>query len=167
LDRHIDLNLQPVVEAAVKSSFAIWLALGTTLIFPGLVRAQSYSIDWYKVSGGGGTSTGGVYQLSGTIGQHDAGGPTVGAAFSLVGGFWSLIAVQTPGAPLLSIRTTGTNSAIVSWPVTALAFHLQQTPSIENTNWVNVATPVNLVNGTNEVTISPVLGNQFYRLKYP
>ena len=38
-------------------------------------RAQQYSIDWYKVAGGGGTSTGGTYQVSGTIGQHDAGGP--------------------------------------------------------------------------------------------
>ena len=35
--------------------------------------AQSYSIDWYKVSGGGGTSTGGVFSVSGTIGQPDAG----------------------------------------------------------------------------------------------
>jgi hypothetical protein len=29
------------------------------------VHAQSYSIDWYKIAGGGGTSTGGVYQVSG------------------------------------------------------------------------------------------------------
>ena len=34
--------------------------------------AQSYSIDWWKVAGGGGTSTGGAYQISGTIGQPDA-----------------------------------------------------------------------------------------------
>ena len=36
--------------------------------------AQPYSIDWFKIAGGGGTSTGGNYSLSGTIGQHDAGG---------------------------------------------------------------------------------------------
>jgi hypothetical protein len=34
--------------------------------------AQSYSIDWYKIAGGGGTSTGATYQVSGTIGQPDA-----------------------------------------------------------------------------------------------
>jgi hypothetical protein len=34
--------------------------------------AQSYLIDWYKVAGGGGTSTGSVYAISGTIGQPDA-----------------------------------------------------------------------------------------------
>ena len=31
--------------------------------------AQTYSIDWFKIAGGGGTSTGGVYSVSGTIGQ--------------------------------------------------------------------------------------------------
>jgi hypothetical protein len=28
-------------------------------------HAQSYSINWFKVAGGGGTSTGGTYQVSG------------------------------------------------------------------------------------------------------
>ena len=40
--------------------------------------AQSYSIDWYKIAGGGGTSSNGQYIVSGTIGQHDAGGPMTG-----------------------------------------------------------------------------------------
>src|SRR5437899_2475559 len=35
-------------------------------------HAQSYSIDWFTIDGGGGTSTGGVYQVSGTVGQPDA-----------------------------------------------------------------------------------------------
>ena len=30
------------------------------------IFAQSYAIDWYKVSAGGGTSAGGVYSISGT-----------------------------------------------------------------------------------------------------
>jgi hypothetical protein len=34
--------------------------------------AQTYSIDWSTVDGGG-TSTGGVYSVSGTLGQPDAG----------------------------------------------------------------------------------------------
>ena len=39
---------------------------------------QSYSIDWYKVSGGGGTSTGATYQVTGTIGgvEYVNGKPT-------------------------------------------------------------------------------------------
>lgn len=49
-----------------------------------------YSIDWYTIDGGGGTSTGGVFALTGTIGQFDAhpGGAADGA-FTLSGGFWA------------------------------------------------------------------------------
>ena len=47
-------------------------------LIPALGFAQSYSIDWYKVAGGGGTSTGAMYQVSGTIGQSDAGGASSG-----------------------------------------------------------------------------------------
>ena len=54
------------------------LILLLSLLLPAVGFAQQYSIDWYKVAGGGGTSTGGVYAVSGTIGQHDAGGPMTG-----------------------------------------------------------------------------------------
>ena len=53
---------------------------------------QSYSIEWYKIAGGGGTSTGAVYSVSGTIGQQDAGGPMSGANYSMIGGFWAVFA---------------------------------------------------------------------------
>ena len=53
-----------------------WRSLVVSLVFVAAaltVRAQSYSIDWFTIDGGGGTSTGGVYSVSGTIGQPDAG----------------------------------------------------------------------------------------------
>ena len=50
---------------------------------------QSYEIAWYTIDGGGGTSTGGGFELSGTIGQHDAGGPMTGGGFEVTGGFWA------------------------------------------------------------------------------
>ncbi len=55
--------------------------------FTGLAAAQP-TIDWYTVDGGGGTSTGGQFTLSGTIGQPDA-GTMSGGSFTLLGGFWS------------------------------------------------------------------------------
>src|SRR4051812_20687 len=80
------------------------------------VQAQNYSIDWFSIDGGGGTSTGGVYSVSGTIGQADAGHMT-GGNFTLDGGFWSIIAaVQTPGAPLLRVVRSSTNTVIIAWP---------------------------------------------------
>jgi hypothetical protein len=128
---------------------------------------QSYSIDWHKISGGGGASTGGVYSVSGTIGQHDAGGPMTGGNYSLTGGYWSLFAVQTPGAPLLSIMLTTTNTAMVYWPSSAAGFNLQMNANLGATNWVTPAESVN-DNGTIKfIIVSPPVSSRFYRLKNP
>jgi len=128
--------------------------------------AQQYSIDWYKVAGGGGTSTGGVYSVSGTIGQHDAGGPMTGNGYALVGGFWALFAVQTPGAPTLRIQLTSTNTALVSWPSPSTGFNLQVNTNLATTNWVAAPAPTD--NGTIKyLIVSPPTGNRFYRLKSP
>src|SRR5438309_765524 len=79
------------------------------------VRARAqFAIDWHTIDGGSGISTGGVYAVNGTIGQPDAGKMT-GGNFTLEGGFWSIFAVQTPGAPLLSIERQ-VNAVRVYWP---------------------------------------------------
>ena len=38
-----------------------------------VVQAQPYTIDWYKIAGGDGTSPNGQYSITGTVGQPDAG----------------------------------------------------------------------------------------------
>ena len=135
------------------------LLLSLMLLVPGISIAQSYSIDWYKVSGGGGTSTGGVYQVSGTIGQHDAGGPMIGGNYALTGGFWALFAVQTPGAPLLTINYYP-NQAVVSWPASVTGWTLQTNENVNTTNWVNY--PGTIIN--NALTNMPPMGRVFFRL---
>ena len=132
-------------------------------------RAQQYSIDWFTIDGGGGTSTGGVYSVSGTIGQPDA-GVMNGGAFSLTGGFWGIVsAVQTPGAPLLSVERT--NGAVrVFWPLPATGFVLDEaavlTGSATN-GWSQVAFPY-VSNATQiSVTVAAPAGNRFYRLRQP
>src|SRR5262249_1949081 len=85
------------------------------LSIPASLLAQSYQINWHKIAAGGGTSTNGSYSLSGTIGQSDASGPMTGGNFSLTGGFWSLYALQTPGAPTLKIVPAGLGQATISW----------------------------------------------------
>ncbi len=143
---------------------AVLLLLSTLIIQPSTASAQSYSIDWYKVSGGGGTSTGGVYAVSGTIGQHDAGGEMIGGNYSLTGGFWSLIAVvQTGGLPNLII-THSVNSVIVSWPNIG-SCTLQQNANLTLANgWTTCGYTITTANGTNSITISPPTGNLFFRL---
>ena len=61
----------------------------STLIVLSAGIASGYEIDWHTLDGGGGTSTGGDYSLSGTVGQPDAGTMTLaGGSFELHGGFW-------------------------------------------------------------------------------
>jgi len=131
-------------------------------------QAQNYSIDWFTIDGGGGTSTGGVYSVSGTIGQPDAGPAMSGGNYSLTGGFWSLLSVaQTPGAPLLNIFRTSTNTAVVSWPWPSTGFSPQQTTNLNTANWVTPAETINNNGAVNFIIVSPPTGKRFYRLKSP
>jgi hypothetical protein len=124
---------------------------------------QSYSIDWSTIDGGGGTSTGGVYTVSGTIGQHDAGGPMAGGNYSLTGGFWAFAAaVQTPGAPLLSIVASGPGQATISWLPATPGWVLQENLDLATTNWVNSAS-----GATNPIVVPASLPAKFYRLHKP
>lgn len=133
-------------------------------VLAGSALGQSYSIDWFSVDGGGGTSTGGVYSVSGTIGQPDA-GTMSGGSYSLAGGFWGIVSsIQTPGAPLLTIRFTQTNTVVVSWPSLSSGYSLQQNSAVNTTNW---NTPPESVtdNGTNKfIIVNPPTGNRSYRL---
>lgn len=127
---------------------------------------QTYSIDWHTIDGGGGTSTGGVYSVTGTIGQPDA-GTMSGGNYTLQGGFWGVVAaVQTPGAPFLNVFRTSTNTVAVSWPSPSTGWTLQQnTNSVSSVNWSNVTSGI-LDDGTTKTLIAnPPTGNRFYRLK--
>src|ERR1039458_940445 len=130
-------------------------------------RAQSYSVDWYKIAGGGGTSTGGLYSVSGTIGQPDASGAMTGGSYSFTGGFWSLInVVQTTGAPTLSITHSG-NSVIVSWPTPSASWTLQQNGNLPGGSWATSGYLVSTNGGINSITITLSAGNLFFRLSNP
>lgn len=131
------------------------------------LHAQQYSIDWYKIAGGGGTSTGGVYSVSGTIGQPDASGAMSGGGYSVTGGYWSLFAVQTPGAPTLRIFLTTTNTAVIAWLAPSSGYMLQSATSLVATNWQGVTNAVNVVGGENQVIISTPTGNKYFRLSHP
>jgi hypothetical protein len=59
------------------------------------------------------------------------------------------------------------NSLVLTWPATTDAL-LKSTPSLSNPVWTDVTAPFTVTNGQARVTISPLNGNQFYRLEvYP
>jgi len=136
-----------------------------------LATAQTYSIVKFTIAGGGAlNSTGGVYAASGTIGQPDAGSMT-GGPFSLGGGFWGVTAIQTPGAPFLSV-TNSSGTSVVFWPRSADGFVLDQTMALASppasTSWSQVSASTYQTNATQiYITVSAGTGGQFYRLRKP
>jgi hypothetical protein len=83
---------------AALTGLGVWLPL----------HAQSggiYKISRSTIDAGGGLSTGGVYSVHGTIGQHDAAVPMTGGSFVLQPGFWTPSNVDLTGQlPALVFR---------------------------------------------------------------
>ncbi|MGA2685392.1 MAG: hypothetical protein ABSF51_10100 [Verrucomicrobiota bacterium] len=142
----------------------LFCLLASGLCLPAM--AQQYSIDWYKVAGGGGTSTGSTYQINGTIGQQDAGGPMTGGNYSLTGGFWALISVvPTPGAPTLYISHSG-NTVTIYWQNVS-GWSLQQNSNLATPTGWSVNSSWASSNGTNSLSLTSPTGNLFFRLSNP
>ena len=133
--------------------------------FVGPLHAQPYAIDWFKIAGGGGLqSTGGVYSVSGTISQPDA-GKSGGGNYTLEGGFWSIFVLQTPGAPLLSVERLS-NAVRVYWPLPATGFVLDQSLTVTGA-WSQVSFPYTTNATQISLTVPAPIGNKFYRLRRP
>ncbi len=128
-----------------------------------------FAIDWSTIDGGGGTSTGGVYSVSGTTGQPDA-GTISGGSYTLTGGFWGVAAaVQTPGAPWLTVLRTSTNTVVVWWPLSAEGWVLEATNALPGVAgpWPQIAPPYETNGGNLQFTEPSPAGNKFYRLHKP
>jgi hypothetical protein len=122
-------------------------------------HAQTYSIDWHTLDGGGGTSTGGPYSITGSIGQPDA-GILRGGAFTLEGGFWPGLAVPIPEGPTtLLIQLVG-EAVSLSWSPATPGFVLEMTDDLTDSLWT-------VVPAGNPVTIATTGTAGFYRLRKP
>jgi hypothetical protein len=156
--------MNPIKKTPRKNcNLSLRLCVSATTVTLCFTALAQYAINWSTIDGGGGTSTGGVFTIHGTIGQPDAGSTMSAGQFSVTGGFWALpMAVQTPGAPLLSIVAAGVGQATISWEPDPGGYVLQETMSLAPTNWVDSAS------GSNNPT-DIVLTNaaKFYRLRKP
>ncbi len=154
--------IQSVAPPKIAKNLKLHLLILALLLSASGASAQ-YSIDWFTIDGGGGTSTGGVYSVSGTIGQPDAGGPMTNGQYSVTGGFWALpTAIQVTGAPTLTIVPATPGTATISWTPNTPGFVLQETLSLSPTNWVNSPS-----GATNPVVVSVTQPTKFYRLFKP
>ncbi len=135
-----------IVAFSLKSLSPILLSLA--VLFSRCGFAQTYSIDWHKIAGGG----------------EPVGGPLSGPLsgtnyYAVTGGFWVLPqAVQAAGAPTLSIVPAAPGYATVSW--TPLV--LQENLNLGTTNWVDSPSAA-----SNPVTVPAGAPRKFYRLYKP
>ena len=98
----------------------LWLVLLT--LSPAL--AQTYELDWWTVDGGGATfSTGGAFELGGTIAQPDA-GVMWGGLYALAGGFWAST------SPLTVSLEHGTVWAGSDWTTVNLTGYFVEAPVV-------------------------------------
>jgi hypothetical protein len=83
-----------------RKTIILFVTFLTILTLAPAIQAQPYAIDWWTVGGGGGTSTGGDFALSGTVGQPDAGRMS-GDSYAVEGGFWASLAPYFLYLPLI------------------------------------------------------------------
>jgi photosystem II stability/assembly factor-like uncharacterized protein len=81
-------------------------------------------------------------------------------------GIWTC---QIAPAPTLNINSFASTRAVLSWLVPSTNFVLQQNSDLSTTNWTDVTNipTLNFTNLQNQVILSPVGSNAFYRLKTP
>jgi hypothetical protein len=70
---------------------------------------------------------------------------------------------QVSSLPLLSISPVS-NQFVIAWPTNATSFVLQQNVNLATTNWTTVTNAVNPTGNQNQVFISPLTTNRYYRL---
>lgn len=134
-------------------------------LFAGTAGLSAAELAGSATAGGGGVSSGGAFTITGAIGQPDA-GLLSGGPFAVAGGFWGgAYAVQSVGAPFLSVAGAGTN-ALFTWPDAIGSYVLEAASSLTApVTWSLVPnTPVDS-HGQRSVTIPGASGIRFYRLR--
>ena len=137
------LRLTLLVAILLLAGVAAFATLSTGLAQSGngtsAQLSASFDLSWNTVDGGGGTSSGGGYTLSGTIGQPDAGALS-GGGYTLLGGFWGgLLATPSP-TPTATPTSTATPTRTATPTVTPTSSRTP-TATLTPTGALPTATP--------------------------
>jgi uncharacterized repeat protein (TIGR01451 family) len=102
------------------------LIIGSLIAVPALAATLNgaYSLDWFSINNGGGSSNGGTYSLNSSMGQPMAGSLS-GGSYTLGVGYWSGLADETPVSPTLQLDKSV--SSPVAAPGQTLIFTLSLT----------------------------------------
>lgn len=129
------------------------------------LRAQSLTLDWITVDGGGGTAVAPTFELQLSIGQPDAGAAR-GGPYLLETGFWpGPFAPATTVPPALSVGRTPDGLAL-SWPANVGPVSLERATLLgPDGDWLAVPVEPVQVGEELRVLVSPGAGSAFYRLR--
>ena len=154
-------------------TFVLLFVVAAALAGP--LSAQPFSISPAVIATGGGTSSGGPFQVTSTIGQSAAGPRLSEGCLSVDPGFWgTYVVVTTPGAPLLRVNEIDANYVRVAFMPGCGAWVLQWTRVLESDPTAMAWTdddPGNLILVGSELTREfhvPSWGSRlFFRLRSP
>ena len=148
--------------------------LGMTIGGTASLHAQAgggLSVASFTIGSGGGSSAGGRFSLTGTAGQRETGtlAPKLrglqGGSFSVEAGFWHRIQlVPTPDAPILKMRLIAGQQVVISWPIDAAGWLLQECHDLAVGNWTPVATGIVDTRDEHTVTVPAAGLVRCYRL---
>ena len=142
------------------------------LALAGMKASAQFSIDSFTIAGGGGTSTGGVFAVSGTIGQPDA-GVMSGGNYALAGGFWG--AIQTPppvGSVIVKVWMVGGQVHLRFTGIPGRTYDIERASSVTGP-WRPNSQPLAVItmpsDGVVEFvdTTAPAAPRSFYRTSTP
>jgi len=124
----------------------------------------TFQLEHAGVGSGGGTSSGGDFVVTGQIGVLGTGQST-GGSFTLEGGSLAMfMVVQTAGAPLLTLTRVG-GDVVLSWPVTAIGFNLEQTEDLTIPSWSGAGKSPAVVGDHFQMTFPATGNSKFFRLQ--
>lgn len=146
-------------QLLLKASLPALLAAGA--------QAQ-FTLESRVTSGGGGSSTGARFSITGSIGQHDASEALQSPGYAFGGGFWHTV-VPTPGAPDLEIRRHPFTGVVrVSWRDPEGKYELEESSgpnALAPGSWSTVAGPYPVAGAVFIHEIATPNGSQFFRLR--
>ena len=136
------------------------------LLTAAVASAQSYAITSHTIAGGGGTSNGGAYAVTGAIAQHDANAISTGGTYSISGGFFAqYMALQQTGAPKVIIRGVGANVQVV-WGANVPGWVLQSNSTdLAPASWLDVVGTPSVNGAEQSLQFAAGSGRVFFRLR--
>ena len=131
------------------------------------LHAQSYSIDLFAISNGGGTSTGNGYSLNGAADQPDEAATMSGGGYTLEGGFQGTALAALPELRITAAERIGNDLRLSFSTVAGQNYAVQSCANLSSGAWTDIpggSTPG--TGGTVQVTVTKILeqSQQFYRV---